>query len=159
MHHPLANEPGNSTNEPGKRAEKPRKSTNEPNGRPTNPVCRKLLAWKRKMPMVGPVRPAARDENAKMPNGPGSPLALRGELGYKSYIRPVARGGAGGLRRSSWTVSAPAGHHPGQVGEGRGLVRDRHGGDEMLLEAGLDRGLDLLDPARPGPRSRPAPCG
>ena len=33
-----------------------------------------------------------------------------------------------------------------QIGEPGGLVRDRHGLDEMLLEQGLDGGLDLLDP-------------
>src|SRR5918995_1352985 len=34
-----------------------------------------------------------------------------------------------------------------EVGKGIALVRDRHGPDEMRLEGGLDRRLDLLDPA------------
>src|SRR5690242_14292293 len=37
------------------------------------------------------------------------------------------------------------GHLGGEMRIALGLVRDRHGVDEMLLEAGLDCGLDLLD--------------
>src|SRR5829696_326541 len=45
--------------------------------------------------------------------------------------------------------AAPEGHTQRrlEVGKGIALVRDRHGPDEMRLERGLDRRLDLLDPA------------
>src|SRR5439155_27114772 len=69
-----------------------------------------------------------------------------------------AVGAANGSPAASGAVASP--RRPGaglrahrqvdDLGEVRrrvAAVRDRHRGDEMLLEAGLDRGLDLLDPA------------
>ena len=49
--------------------------------------------------------------------------------------------------------SGPAGHDLAQLGIRRRLVRDRHRLDEVLLEARLDGGLDLLDRGARAPRS------
>ena len=72
----------------------------------------------------------------------------------------VGRGRGGRARRRAFgpgVATAVGGHRPGrqrhdplQVRVRRRPVRDRHRLDEMLLEARLDRGLDLLDAAHDG---------
>ncbi len=65
----------------------------------------------------------------------------------------LARAGSRRRRRRSSPVAPPdalrcgQGHDRGQSRRRLGRVRDAHRTDEMLLEARLDRGLDLLDPA------------
>src|SRR5687767_9049156 len=54
----------------------------------------------------------------------------------------LSPGGIGGFDRLGRRQT----HHLRQIGIGGGLVRDRHGLDEVLLELGLDRGFDLFDP-------------
>ena len=105
---------------------------------------------------AGDVRHAdrVRDGARGLPGGAAAAAATAGGLGHVST--PIMRAPLGGLARAA---AAPAtlgriGDAAGRQGDGGaqplvgvGVVRDRHRTDEELLEARLDRGLDLLDAA------------
>ena len=125
---------------------KPRRCVG-PNGKPELVVIAPTLIWSRT----------------------GGPAVVRvGRRCSGRIRRSIPRWRLPGLRRGGLAPASAASlpararlarrrqtHRLRQVGVVRRLVRDRHGGDEMLLEARLDRGLDLLDPLDHAPRSRP----
>src|SRR3954453_6267493 len=116
---------------------KPRRCVG-PNGKPELVVIAPTLIWSR---TGGPavVRVGRRCSGRIRRSIPGwrLPGLRRGRLAPASAASLPARTRLARRRQT---------HRLRQVDVVRRLVRDRHGGNEVLLEAGLDRGLDLLDP-------------
>ena len=86
-------------------------------------------------------RPTAAAPSLRVVHQASSLGADRDRAPASSFVAGVGDAGGRGRR-----AAFRQGDDSGQVRERRGLVREGHRLDEMLLEARLDGGLDLLDP-------------